>query len=75
MKPEKIYQSVRDSRDPEAALKALKPKRWLKLYGHLLRTFDENSNSGVIFGMMMVIAADRYAECLAKREKAKEVMG
>lgn len=75
MKAEALYQSVRDSRDPEAALKALKPKHWIKLYAHLLRTFDENGNSGQILGMMFVIAAGRYASDLAKHQKTREVMG
>ncbi len=74
-KPDEIYQSVLDAGDAEEALKALKPKHWLRLYGWLLRTYCENEPSGEILGMMMVIAAGRYAKALKKRVKIREVMG
>jgi hypothetical protein len=72
---EKLYQKVAGAADPVEALKKLKPKRWLKLYSHLLRTYDENAKSGEILGTMIVIGADRYAKDLIQRKRVKEVLG
>lgn len=75
MSGETLYQKVAGATDSAEALKKLKPKPWLKLYGYLGRSYDENGKSGEIYGLMMVIGADRYAKDLAQRKKVREVLG
>jgi hypothetical protein len=71
----KIFHAVAQTPDPELAVAALSPKRWLKLYAHLLRNYDENLLSGRILGLMLVDGARRYAAAQAKRNKARKVLG
>lgn len=56
---EEIYQAVLDAPDTQAAIASLSLCHWRMLYGHLLRTYDENGVSGEILGRMMVEGAAR----------------
>ena len=70
-----IFHAVAEAADPDQAVRALTPKRWGKLYSHLLRNYDENLLSGRILGLMLVEGARRYAASQAKRKKARKVLG
>lgn len=76
-KGKEIFQAVCDAPDLLEALKSLPANQWLKLYGYLLRSYEENGVSGHVLAVMFQVAAMRYAQSLEKggREKVREALG
>ena len=75
MKAARIFQLLALAKDPAAEVAKLSPKRWEKVYSHLLRNYAENAASGEILGLMLVEGARRYAAEAAQRKQTRKVLG
>lgn len=76
-KGKEIFQAVCDAPDLAEAVKSLPGNQWLKLYGYLLRSYDENGVSGRVLAVMLLVATTRYAQSLktGTREKVRKALG